>query len=78
MLIESIVRKTLGINRHRVEKVAQEDGRLVVYLTPDKRFQLLCSACGLKGPGYDTLPQRRWQHVPLWGIRGSGLRTAQG
>jgi len=68
MLVESIVRKTLAINRHRVEKVVQEDGRLVVYLTADKRFHLLCSACGLKGPGYDRLPQRRWQHVPLWGI----------
>lgn len=69
MLVESIVRKTLGINRHRVTRVTQEGGTLVAHLTPDKRFRLLCSSCGKKRPGYDTLPERRWQHVPLWGIR---------
>lgn len=68
MLVETIVRKTLSIKRHRVKKVVQENGRLAVYLAHDRRFRLVCSSCGLKGPGYDTLPQRRWQHVPLWGI----------
>lgn len=68
MLVETIVRKTLGINRHRVKKVVQEDGKLVIYLAHDRRFRLICSSCGFKGPGYDTLAQRRWQHVPLWGI----------
>lgn len=27
-----------------------------------------CSGCGLKGLGYDTLPARRFEFVPLWGI----------
>lgn len=27
-----------------------------------------CSRCGKSGPGYDTLPQRRFEFVPLWGI----------
>ena len=26
------------------------------------------SCCSRKGPGYDTLKERRWKHVPLWGI----------
>jgi transposase len=68
MLVESIVRKTLGINRQRVKKVTQENGKLMVYLTTDKRFRLVCSSCGSKASGYDLLPERRWQHVPLWGI----------
>ena len=27
-----------------------------------------CSQCRRPAPGYDRLPQRRWQFVPLWGI----------
>ena len=28
-----------------------------------------CRCCGRPGPGYDTLAQRRFEFVPLWGIR---------
>ena len=28
-----------------------------------------CSGCGQPGPGYDTLPARQFEHVPLWGFR---------
>jgi transposase len=68
MLVESIVRKTLGLKRHCVKKVKEEQGQLMVYLIPDKRYKLICSQCGEQGPGYDTLTERRWKHVPLWGI----------
>jgi transposase len=27
-----------------------------------------CSHCHQPAPGYDCLPERRWQFVPLWGI----------
>jgi transposase len=27
-----------------------------------------CSRCQRPAPGYDRLPERRWQFVPLWGI----------
>jgi transposase len=27
-----------------------------------------CSQCQRPSPGYDRLPERRWQFVPLWGI----------
>lgn len=27
-----------------------------------------CGGCGLSGPGYDTLPPRRFEFVPLWGM----------
>lgn len=29
----------------------------------------LCSGCGAPGPGYDRLPARRFEFVPLWGIK---------
>jgi len=68
MLVESIVRKTLGLKAHCVKKVAEQHGEMVVYLVPDKRFKVVCSSCGRQGPGYDVLNERRWKHVPLWGI----------
>jgi len=68
MLVESIVRKTLGLKRHCVKKITEEHGEIVVYLFPDGRCRLICSCCSRKGPGYDTLKERRWKHVPLWGI----------
>jgi transposase len=68
MLIESIIRKTLGLKRHCVKTVKEKNGCLLISLKPDRRFKLLCSHCGSKGPGYDTLKERQWKHVPLWGI----------
>lgn len=29
----------------------------------------LCSVCGQAGPGYDRLPVRRFEFVPLWGFK---------
>jgi transposase len=68
MLVESIVRKTLGLKRHCVKEVKEKEGQLLVYLVPDKRYKPICSQCGAKGSGYDTLNERQWKHVPLWGI----------
>jgi len=68
MLVKSIIRKTLGLKRHCVEKVRDKNGHLMVYLVPDKRCKLICSSCGGKHPGYDTIKERQWKHVPLWGI----------
>ncbi|NJN05402.1 MAG: ISL3 family transposase [Rhodobacteraceae bacterium] len=28
----------------------------------------VCSGCGRGGPGYDRLPERRYQYVPLWAL----------
>ena len=28
----------------------------------------ICADCGRSGPGYDRLPERRFEFVPLWGI----------
>jgi transposase len=33
-----------------------------------KNGRPVCSGCGRAGPGYDRLPQRRFEFVPLWGI----------
>src|ERR1035438_5625642 len=41
---------------------------LEVEIRPRKKGRPVCSCCGLPGPGYDTLPVRRFEFVPLWGI----------
>src|SRR5450631_1550206 len=28
----------------------------------------LCSVCGKPAPGYDQLPERRFEFIPLWGF----------
>ena len=33
-----------------------------------KNGRAICSGCGRPGPGYDRLPERRFEFVPLWGI----------
>jgi transposase len=41
---------------------------LDVTVAPRVNGRPVCSGCGQKRPGYDRLPARRFQFVPLWGI----------
>ncbi len=41
---------------------------LLASLRPHSRSRPVCSGCGRKGPGYDTLAERRFEFVPLWAI----------
>jgi len=42
--------------------------QLHIKVRPKKRCKGVCSICLLPGPTYDTLEERRFQFVPLWGI----------
>lgn len=68
MLIESIVRKTLGVKDHWVVGVVGDLDGLVIKLDKKRRRKLPCSCCGGRAKVYDRLPQRSWRHVPLWGV----------
>jgi transposase len=49
----------------------QERGPAVeieITLHPHGGIRGRCSQCRRPAPGYDRLPERRWQFVPLWGI----------
>ncbi len=39
-----------------------------IKLEPHGGIRGRCSQCQRSAPGYDRLPERRWQFVPLWGI----------
>jgi transposase len=39
-----------------------------IRIAPHGGMRGRCSLCQQPAPGYDRLPERRWQFVPLWGI----------
>jgi transposase len=50
--------------------LASEGGRLAleVEIDPRRNSRPVCSGCHRKRPGYDRLPPRRFEFVPLWQI----------
>ena len=68
MLIESLVKETVELQGFRVVKVTGGVSGLVAMIAPDKRFSPRCSQCVEPAPYRDTRPQRRFRHVPMWGI----------
>ncbi len=42
---------------------------LEIDLRPRANSRATCSGCGRRGPTYDRLASRRFQFVPLWGLR---------
>jgi hypothetical protein len=73
VLIERIVRRTLGIKNHVVKGVMGEESGLVIELDVWKRRRLRCGMCGHRCRVRDRLParpgkEREWKHAPLWGI----------
>ena len=68
MHVASLLRATLGLNHHRVASVTGDDGRIVVALDVVARRLLACAVCGTRGRARDRLPERRWRHLPVWGV----------
>ena len=42
--------------------------RLEVAVRERANSRPICSGCGRPGPGYDRLPERRYEFVPLWAL----------
>lgn len=68
MLIKKIIRNTLGIKDHRVEKVIGDTQKVIIFLEIIHGRRLTCSGCGKRQKVRDRLKQREWRHVPLWNI----------
>ena len=50
------------------ERWGKDQKELLIEMRPRAGSQPVCSGCGERGPGYDTLPERRFEFVPLWNI----------
>ena len=68
MLVSSLVRKTLGVKDHRIVSVQGDLSGLIIRMDRIRRRGLPCSVCSRRGKVYDTLKERTWRHVHLWGI----------
>jgi transposase len=42
--------------------------RIEISVRPRKRSAAICSRCHQPAPGYDQLPERRFEFIPLWGF----------
>jgi len=51
-----------------VWEVQARGPRIVVRMAARKNGRAACGSCGRRAPGYDRLPEREWDFVPLWGI----------
>jgi len=51
-----------------VRFVEGESAELEIDIRSRRGSRATCSGCGRRGASYDTLPPRRFQFVPLWGI----------
>ena len=59
---KSFVYKTVRWSESTGESV------LIVDIAARAHSRAICSGCGRRRPGYDTLEPRRFEFVPLWGI----------
>lgn len=53
-------------------RLVERDGQgahVEVEIRPRANSRPRCSGCRQPGPGYDTLPRRLFEFVPLWGLR---------
>ena len=48
---------------------SQESPVLEVTVVERSNGKPICSGCGCQRPNYDRQPQRRFEFVPLWGIK---------
>lgn len=73
MRVKSILNQVEKYKDFVYERVRWKDegrGRaLAVEVRPRAHRPGRCSGCGEPGPGYDRLPERAFEYVPLWGMR---------
>lgn len=67
--ILNLIEKHAGFIYDKIRLVVVGDSKTIeVTVRPRKNGTATCSKCAKARPGYDTLPQRRFEYVPLWGI----------
>ena len=60
--------KSFVYKRERLVITAGGSTEIEVDIEPRANSRPICSGCGEKRPGYDRLPTRRFEFVPLWNI----------
>ncbi len=68
MRIKTVLNRVHKVKGFVYGQIRFNGDQLEVELRPRKGSRPICSGCGRPGPGYDTLPRRRFAFVPLWAI----------
>ena len=68
MQVKTVLNRVHKIKGFVYEKVRFVGGHIEVGVRPRKGSRPICSGCGQRGPGYDTLDERHFKFVPLWAI----------
>jgi len=68
MQVKTLIIETLELQGFRIGSVTKYPVGIFVQIEPDRRFKPRCGRCGLPGKYRDTRPERKFRHVPLWGI----------
>ncbi len=68
MLVKTVLNRVHKVKGFVYEKARMNGDWIEVEIRPRQGSRPICSGCGRPGPGYDTLPRRRFAFVPLWAI----------
>jgi len=62
------IQKIKGFVYGEARWLDQETPAIEIVILPRAGSRAVCSGCGRKAPGYDRLPERRFEFIPFWGI----------
>lgn len=68
MRLKTVLNRVHPVKGFVYEKARIRGDEIEVIIHPRRRSRPVCDGCGQRGPGYDTLPRRRFAFVPLWGL----------
>ena len=68
MQVKTVLNRVHKIKGFVYENIRLDGNQIEVDVRPRKGSKPICSSCNRVGPGYDTLPLRRFAFVPLWAI----------
>jgi transposase len=68
MRVKTVLNRVHKVKGFVYEKARFNGDRIEVEIRPRQGSRPICSGCGRRGPGYDTLEPRRFTFVPLWAI----------
>ncbi len=68
MLVKTVLNRVHKVKGFVCEKARFSGDRIEVEIRARKGSRPICSGCGRRGPGYDTLDPRRFTFVPRWAI----------
>jgi transposase len=68
MRLKTVLNRVHPVKGFVYEKARFHDDQIGIAVRPRRRSRPICSGCGRRGPGYDTLPTRRFAFVPLGGL----------